>query len=205
MTQAIKDGLKIENIQAEDLKVRFGLIENSENVVRPIILPIISDLSKEIKLAIDYYETIFKQKIDDVSIIGGSALLPAIADVLKVNINREVKIAISGYDIDLGSITGKSNPFPLFANVIGLGMLGSSGQFKDMNLLKKMPKSEINSVNKFDLFNLGYLSKINTIRIIVDNKYVLVVLVILIIVILFILLQLVRSLRFDMYSSIFSF
>ncbi len=202
MTQAIKDGLKIENIQAEDLKVKFGLIESSENVVRPIILPIISDLSKEIKLAIDYYETIFKQKIDDVFIIGGSALLPAIADVLKVNLNREVKIAVSGYDINLGSITGKSNPFPLFANVIGLGMLGASGQFKDMNLLKKMPNSETNSVNKFDLLKLGYLSKINAIRIIIDNKYVLVALVILIIFIFFVLLHLIRSFGFDMDSWI---
>ncbi|MEI6191022.1 MAG: pilus assembly protein PilM [bacterium] len=193
MTLVVKNGLKIEKVEAEALKVKFGFKESAENVVRPIILPVIEDLSKEIKLAIEYYEMTFKQKLDNIYIIGGSALLPAITDILKVNLGREVKIAIGSYDINLSSITGKSNPFPLFANVIGLGMLGASGQFKDMNLLKKMPNSEINLVNKLDLLKLGYLSKTNTIRTIINNRYVMVLAVILIIIIFFVLLQITRN------------
>jgi type IV pilus assembly protein PilM len=193
MTLAVKNGLKIEKAEAEALKVKFGFVESVENVVRPIILPVIDDISKEIKLAIEYYEMTFKQKLDNIYIIGGSALLPAITDIFKVYLNREVKIAVSGYDINLSSMTGKANPFPLFANVIGLGMLGASGQFKDMNFLKKMPNSEINLVNKLDLLKLGYLSKTNTIRTIINNKYVMVLAVILFLIGFFVLLQIARN------------
>ena len=193
MTLAVKDGLKIEKAEAEALKVKFGFKEGSENTVRPIILPIIEGLSKEMKSAISYYEMTFKQKLDNIYIIGGSALLPAVTDIFKVNLGREVKLAASSYDINLSSITGKANPFPLFANVIGLGMLGASGQFKDMNFLKKMPSSEINVVNKLELLKLGYLSKTNTIRTIINNKYVMVIAVLLVIVVFFVLLQIARN------------
>ena len=190
MTEAIKNSLKIENTEAEAMKVNFGFKEGGENVVRPIILPIINDLSSEIKSAIDYYEMTFKQKIDSIYMIGGSALLPSIADVLKNNLNREVKIAVSSYDINLSSVIGKSNSFSLFANVIGLGMLGASGEFTDMNLLHKMPNSESNYVNKADLFKLGYLSKTNIVRTYLDNKYVFIFVIIILVIELFVLLQL---------------
>ena len=65
-------------------------------------------------------------------------------------------------------------------NVIGLGMLGSSGEFRDLNLLKKIPASEVNTVNKLNLFNMGYLSKVNTFRTILNNKFMLVILIIII-------------------------
>lgn len=93
-------------------------------------------------------------------------------------------------------VTGKNNSFPLFANVMGLGMLGSSAGFNDVNLLKKMPSSEVNSVNKLNLFSMGYLSKVNTIRTIFNNKFVLVVMVVLVGVIFAILLQQAQSFVF---------
>ena len=193
MTQAIKNSLKIERAEAEDLKVKFGFREDPNNVVRPIILPVIDDISKEIKLAIDYYEETFKQKLDNVYIIGGSSLLPSIIDVLKVNLNRDIKIAVSSYNINLNVMTDKNNSFPLFANVIGLGMLGSSGAFRDMNILKKMPASEINLVKKTDLLKMGYLSRTNYVRTVINNKFVLVLLVIIIAIIFGVLLELAKG------------
>ena len=197
MTQAVKNVLKLENAEAENMKVKLGFKEGADNPVRPIILPIIENISKEIKSAIEYYEETFKQKLDNVYLIGGSALLPNIADVIKTNLKRDVKIAVSHYDINLGIITGRSNPFPLFANVIGLGMLGASGEFKDMNLLRKIPHSEINIVNKRDLLKMGYLSRTNTIRTIINNRFVLVVMIILIGIIFVVLLQLTKNFDSD--------
>ncbi len=201
-TQAVKEKLKLENAEAEALKIKFGFKDSKDNTVRPIILPLMEDILKETDQAINYYEQAFKQKLEDIYLIGGSALLPAITEVAKNSLKREVQIATSIYSTNLNTITGKNNYFPLFANVIGLGMLGASGEFRDMNLLKKMPSSEVNSVNKLNLFSLGYLSKVNTFRTIMNNKFVLVMMVILIGIIFAILLQQAQNYGFASVSSV---
>jgi len=189
ITEAIKYGLKIDNSEAEALKVKFGLKNTSENTARQFILPIIEDILKETKEAIDYYEKTFNQVLDEVYIIGGSALLIGLVDVVKGNLKKEVQIATSANNLNLDFLGGKNNSFSLFANVIGLGMLGVSGEYKDINLIKKMPAAEVNSVSRLSLFNMGYLSKVNTIRTILNNKFVLAIMIILIAIIFVILYQ----------------
>ena len=189
MTEAVKNKLKLEMAEAEALKVKWGFKEDKDNAVRSSILPILEDILKETKSAIDYYELTFKQKLDDIYIIGGSALLPGISDLVKTNLKKEIQIATSNYGLNLGVMANKANYFPLFANVIGLGMLGASGEFRDMNLLKKMPASEVNAINKLSLFDLGYLSRVNTIRTVLNNKFVLITMIILIGIIFAILFQ----------------
>lgn len=196
MTMAVKNGLKIEKVEAETLKVKFGFKEGKDNAVRPLILPVIKDILEETKSAIEYYEATFKQKLDDVYIIGGSALLPGIVDVVKNALKKEVQIATSSYNINLKTLANKSNYFPLYANVIGLGMLGASGEFEDLNLLRKMPSSEVNMVNKLNLLSMGYLSKVNTVRTILNNKFVMMVMIILIGVIFAVVFQQVKSFGF---------
>lgn len=183
MTQIIKSRLRIEVVEAESLKVRLGFQADEKNNVRPLILPILDDILSETKAAITYYEETFKLSLDEIYLIGGSALLPGIVEEIKATLKREVSLASSAHNISFDLISGKRNHFPLFANVIGLGMLGSSGEFKDLNFIKKMPASEVNSVNKVDLLNMGYLSRVNTVRTILNNRLVLVGLIILILVI----------------------
>ena len=202
MTMAVKNELKLEISEAEALKIKSGFKDISNNQVRAIILPIIEDILNEASGAINYYEETFKQKLDDIYVIGGSALLPGIIEVIKSKLGREVQIASCAYSINLEYITGKNNTFPLYANVIGLGMLGASEEFKDMNLLRKMPTSEVNSVNKLNLFNMGYLSKVNTIRAIYNNKYVLIIMIILIGIIFAILLQQTKTFGIDETKTI---
>jgi type IV pilus assembly protein PilM len=193
MTEAVKDGLKIERNVAEDLKTKFGFGDSKENKVLPIISPILEDILKETREAISYYEQTFKQTLDDVYVIGGSALLPGIMETIKKNLKKEVQVGVSNYNVNINSVTSKKNSFPLFANVIGLGMLGASGQFKDFNLLREMPSAEVNVVNKLNLFSMGYLSRVDTIRTILNNKFVLIVMIILIGVIFAVLLQLTKN------------
>ncbi len=201
MTQAIKDKLKVDFDVAEALKAKFGFKESKENTVRPIILPLLEDILKETKDAIKYYEETFKQKLEDIYIIGGSALAPGILPVIKEELGREVVMANSAYSINLDSLAGKNTSFALFANVIGLGMLGASGEFRDMNLLRKMPSSEVNTVSKLNLFSMGYLSRVNTVRTILNNKFVLFTLVVLIGIIFAVLLQLAQSYGYASVSS----
>jgi type IV pilus assembly protein PilM len=191
MTYEIKEKLKIEEAEAEALKIKFGFKEEEANKVRPIILPIMEDILNETKQAISYYEENFKQKLDDIYIIGGSSLLPAISNLIKTRLNKEVRLATPDNNISLNSLN--INNFPFFANVIGLGMMGASGQFTDLNLLKQMPSSEVNVVNRLSLFNMGYLSRVNTIRTIINNKYVLVMMIIVIGIIFAVLLQQVNG------------
>jgi type IV pilus assembly protein PilM len=201
MTEAVKDSLKIERNVAEELKTKFGFDNSKENKVRPIISPILEDILKEAKEAIKYYEETFKQSLDDVYLIGGSAMLPGIVETIKNNLKKEVQVGVSNYNININSVTSRKNSFPLFANVIGLGMLGASGEFKDFNLLREMSSAEVNVVNKLNLFKMGYLSRVNTIRMILNNKYVLVMLVVLIGVIFAILLQQAQNYGFATAAS----
>ena len=201
MTEAISNKLKLETADAEALKAKFGFKDGKDNVVRPVILPVMADILSETKEAIEYYELTFKQKLDDIYIIGGSALLPGLAEEIKSSLKREVQIASGGYNVDLKSFVGKNNSFPLYVNVIGLGMLGASGEFQDMNLLKKMPTAEVNSVSRLNLFNLGYLSRVNTVRTIINNKYILAILIILIAVIFAVLYQQAQNYGFASVSS----
>jgi type IV pilus assembly protein PilM len=201
-TDAIKTKLNLEGPDADDLKAKFGFKDSSENNIRPHVLPVLDEMVKEVKDAINYYEATFKQKLDDVYLIGGSALMPGIAEEIKLRIDRPIQIAVSGHNINLKSLAGKAgNSFPLFANVIGLGMLGASGEFQDINLLKKMPRAEVNTIDKLNLFKLGYLSKVNTIRAIFNNKYVLITVIILIGVIFAVLLQQAKNFGYASVSS----
>ena len=189
ITEMIKSHLKIEVAEAEALKFKFGLKEGKDNNIREIILPTINDLLKETQKAIVYYEETYKQKLDDIYLIGGSALLPGLVEALKNGLKKEVKLAESAYSVNFSSLTMKGNYFPFFANVIGLGMLGASGEFKDLNLIKKIPPAEVNLVNKLNLFKMGYLSQVDTLRAVINNKYFLIVMIILIVVIFAILNQ----------------
>ncbi|MFA7252486.1 MAG: pilus assembly protein PilM [Candidatus Paceibacterota bacterium] len=201
-TETIKARLKIENNEAESLKAKFGIKDVKENNIREIIMPMIEDILKETEGAIKYYEETFKQKLDDIYLLGGSALLPGLVELIKGRLKKEVQVVKNGNNINLNSFGGKDKDFSIFANVIGLGMLGASGEFKDLNLLRQMPSSATNAVNKLSLFNMGYLSRVNTIRTIINNKYILIILVILIGLIFAILIQQAENYGFaSVYST----
>lgn len=192
-TQEIQNKLKFGLAEAEDLKVKNGFKNDKDNIIRPVILPVLEDILKEVRQSISYYEETFNQSLEDIYLIGGSALLPDITKVIKEILGREVQIATCNYSLNFETISNRGNPFPLFANVIGLGLLGSSAGFRDINLLKKMPSAEVNSVNRLNLFNMGYLSKVNTMRTVINNKFVLIIMIILIGIIFAILLQQTKS------------
>jgi hypothetical protein len=111
-------------------------------------------------------------------------------------LGKEILLAMSAYNMNLNAVVGKDNSFPLFANVIGLGMLGVSGEYKDINLLKKMPSSEVNSVNKLNLFNMGYLSRLNAFRTLINNRYVLISMIIIVGFIFYVLFGLAQNSNF---------
>ena len=188
-TEVVAQGLKLDRNEAEALKIKFGFKDIPENKVRSLMLPVLENILKEVKSSINYYEETFKQKLDDVYLIGGSSLLPGINQSFKDYLGREVMTVSNNTNLNLKFLSDKTKDFSLFVNVIGLGMLGASAQFKDVNLLKKMPHSEINDVDKLNLFKMGYLSRVNTIRMIFNNKYVLITMIILIGVIFAVLLQ----------------
>ncbi len=202
MTEVLGDRLGLEYKEAEGLKIKNGFKDIKDNKVRPIILPILESLMSEVDTAIRYYEQAFNQKLDDIYLIGGSALLPGITEEIKALLKREVSIVSPSFNLSLNNMDSKDK-FPLFVNVIGLGMLGASGEFRDLNLLKKIPSSEVNTVNKLNLFNMGYLSKVNTLRTILNNKFILVILVIIIGLIFAILYQQASNYGYASVSTTF--
>lgn len=200
-TSAVSVGLKIEAPAAEALKMKLGFKDTKDNNLKTFLAPVLDDILTETKKAIEYYEKTFNQKLDDIYVIGGSSLLPGLAEEMKTKLKREVQLVTNGNNINLKFLSEKARDFSVYANVIGLGMLGASGEFRDLNLLRKMPSAEVNSVNKLDLFKLGYLSRVNTVRTILNNKFVLTILVVLIGIIFAILIQQAQNYGYATASS----
>jgi len=189
-TKAIAAAQKISDQDAEALKIKWGFKKDAKNPVEPIIEPIlIKEILIEVKTAMDYYEAHFKQNVDQIYLVGGSSMLPGIAEVVKNTLSKQLQIIFVGDVLKLKTLSDRSGEVALFANVIGLAMFGASGGYRDINLLNKMPSSEVNVVNKLSLFNMGYLSKVNALRSIIDNKFVLVVVVLAILVVFAVLTQ----------------
>jgi len=103
-TRAIAEGLKVDWQKAEALKRQHGL--NPDSRVSSIIQRNLSQIVEECRQAINYHEQKNGQKIQEIILAGGSALVPKIDEYFSKNLGTRVSV-------------GKS---PVFANVTGLAM-----------------------------------------------------------------------------------
>lgn len=168
LTKAISNSMKIKEEEAEELKISWGLNKDSKNKILPIIEPLVKEIATELKKSIEYYERVFNQKIDNIYFVGGSSLLVGLIDYMNKEVGRDVKMATIGNNVKLNLISEKDS-VSFFSNVLGLGMLGLNSKIREINLFRKVTHLELNSINKFDLFRLGYLSKFSVLRIIFNN------------------------------------
>jgi type IV pilus assembly protein PilM len=178
MTQAIAQGLNIDEVEAEKKKISVGATESDELFF--LIEPVIKNISMEITRIIAYYEEASKEKVSSVLLVGGASVMGGIKKEMAEIIGRPVSPVTHFNNFEtISALGGKNNEdknIPmLYTSVIGLGMLGASNEFNDINLLKQMSGASINNINRTELFNSGYLSKITAARIFLNSRLMLVI------------------------------
>ncbi len=140
----------------------------------------ISKLVNEIKEAINYYEGVFSQQIDVIYLAGATADDPGVREGLEAGLERPVQLVLPSAIFNLKRLPEKEKNFTTFIKVIGLGMIGSTAGLEDINFLKKMPKSEVNDIKTSDLFKMGYLSRVDALRAVLNNGYILTLMILII-------------------------
>lgn len=178
MTQAISQGLNVDEATAEAKKVAVGA--NTSEELFFLIEPVIKNIASEVARAISYFETTMSSKVDSLLLVGGASVMGGIKEKMVEVLGRPVNSAVHFNNFDtLESLTankpeGAMNSM-LYTSVIGLAMLGASNEFENINLLKQMPSVQINKIKRGDLFNAGYLSKTTALRALLNSRLMLAV------------------------------
>lgn len=178
-TKSIMKHSGLGESEAEEMK-------KSNNIIS-ILQAGLDELIGEIKKAIDFYEQKFAEKIEEVYLAGGSALLQGLEEYFHDQLKMAVRLANPIKNIKLSKLLDKNISPVLFANVIGLAMRGTSNRFKGINLLQQVYFSDIKAPSKFNLFTAGYLRKTTVLRYILNNR----IFVIALFIIAFVLLAIV--------------
>ncbi|MGB8815836.1 MAG: type IV pilus assembly protein PilM [Minisyncoccia bacterium] len=185
-TEIISKVLSIDFQEAEREKIAEGLREESSNRVAPILRKKFDEIISEMIEIITYYEGKTGQKIEKIILVGGSSLLPGINEYFssKINIPIENRDLLSHISRENLLEQGKNSV--LFANVMGLAMIGASNEFHSINLLKQIPKQFFVASSKIDLVKDGYLRKTTKFALLMNSYIVLVLLLIIIVITIFV-------------------
>jgi len=89
-TKAISEKLEISEVKAEEIKRDFGLSEGKEKL-KKILEKELNPLLEKVKRSISYCNN----EVEKVYLVGGSAMMPKIADYFSLNLGIDVEIGIS--------------------------------------------------------------------------------------------------------------
>lgn len=179
MTQAIAQGLNVDEPAAEEKKMAVGAGTSEELFF--LMEPVVKTLADEISHSLSYFETTYNEKVGAVIIVGGGSITGGIKEKISDVLGRPVTPVTHFNNFDTLSALGAKKPEDnkavamLYTSVIGLAMLGASNEFENINLLKQMPAIQINNIKRGDLFNSGYLSKTTALRIMLNSRLMLVI------------------------------
>lgn len=125
-TKLISQSLDINFRRAEELKKEQGLKGEEENIVAPVILPLIDKIIFDIKKIVANFRRKQSEEfnIEKVIITGGMANLPGLKDYLSEKIEKEVEIGDPFLEIKTPPILSPllKEIGPSFAVAIGLAM-----------------------------------------------------------------------------------
>ncbi|MBU4299405.1 type IV pilus assembly protein PilM [Patescibacteria group bacterium] len=94
LTQIISQSLNIDELKAEELKKKYGLLTNrvKEKNLREILLPLINLILNEIKKVLENFYQSETKTVQKVILAGGTALLPGLREYFESDLKKEVKI-----------------------------------------------------------------------------------------------------------------
>ncbi len=143
LTNKIAEHLGISIEEAEKIKIEKGFQKDTEivSVLEKEALKIIN----ETKQAISFYESDSKKNIDEIIIVGGSALLPNIVNFFQKFFEAKIEIGNPFSKVKKSRYL-KEGEEVLYSNVVGLALRGVFGSFSknEFNLLPNEIKTKEN-------------------------------------------------------------
>lgn len=98
LTAQISRSLNISLEEAEELKVKYGLQEQPQNL-KTIMHPLVNDLLKKLERILTQYEKSSGLSVDEIILTGGAAKLFGLKEYFSLETKKEVKIANPFEDI----------------------------------------------------------------------------------------------------------
>lgn len=135
-TDAVVSSLSVAREEAERMKRTFGFDgANAENKALPALEQVAADIIHEAEALCAYYEEHWRERVGEIILAGGSALIPHISGYLGAKLSRDTRIGDPLRQIKEGFSTGRDSPHPIFfANVIGLALRGAQDMTRGINL-----------------------------------------------------------------------
>lgn len=125
MTRTIMQTLGLDNAQAEQFKMKFGLSQSKlEGQVYKTLKPILANITDEIVRSMKYYSEQFGTNVNKVILTGGTSKMPDLASYLKTALNIDVVYGSPWANISFqpevsDTLAGMA---PEFGCVVGLAM-----------------------------------------------------------------------------------
>lgn len=125
MTQAIASGFSIDTIQADQYKVKFGLLaDQGEGKIYNILQPVVNIIVTEITKTINFFRSKYQQSTPQkILILGEGGKIPGLPEYLgdKLGIPAELANLSKNVDID-GSIQSEIESSGLTGYAVSLGL-----------------------------------------------------------------------------------
>lgn len=170
ITKAVAEKLRVPYEEAEEMKKKWGIKEDSQNPVAETVKKEFERICAEIKNAFVYYEEQHGEKIEEAYLIGGTSLLFGIGAYFQNSLGVPIR-TVTHFKTIKGSELLNDTLHPVFfTNVIGLAMRGASNKFRGINLVREAMVLKAKARVGFDLFGSGYLKKTTIIRMLLNNK-----------------------------------
>jgi len=137
-TNLISQRLSVSLEEAERQKRAYGFdAKHKNNKARAVLEECVGRIAQNIKEVSTYYESVHTCPIKHIIVAGGSALIPELCPYLEKSVGIETRIANPIIKIKKNSLFESGTPTLFFANVVGLGLLGTDTDIAGINLLNQ--------------------------------------------------------------------
>ena len=153
LTQGIQQGLNISFEEADDIKIKTGIIENSD--IYPVINPILHQFATELERTFDFYKAqSHEAKVNRIVLFGGGANLKGLDKFLSNELGTSVEIGspLRGIKVDSARFPGIADIAPGLGAAIGLVLTG--GTSRRVNLLPREVRKEGKTLLKENLIKI---------------------------------------------------
>lgn len=133
LTKSISESMNINELEAEQLKIKFGISDGPSVSYKNAVESVLNDLLKQVNEAVSYYEKNSAETIDAIYLTGGSALLIGIDSFISKGTGKSIQPLASLPFIVKSPIFNKEINLKLFADAVGLALLGISKDYKTLS------------------------------------------------------------------------
>ncbi|HRY30917.1 MAG TPA: pilus assembly protein PilM [Candidatus Paceibacterota bacterium] len=158
ITDAIAKSLNVTKLEAEQLKMKFGVGDSPNPSYKTAVESVLNELLKQVSEAIAYYEKNSGETVDAIYLTGGSSLLNGLDGYVAQQTGKNIQALASLPFIVRSPIFKKEINIKLFADAVGLAIIGISQDYKILSFRKQI-SIKGSKPSFFKKLRSGYFSK----------------------------------------------